>query len=248
MTAAAKARPTGVVLLDDAIGPALAPGGTILALGEPASGMELFAKEFAARAPSTLYYAPDESAEEVEAVVRRFNPDAKPRVVDIASDYYERVLRQRVTPEGIRVRGLRAAKAEPVRHARDPEVPDFLEEILREIATQKPPRVVVDTLDFFFELYPAADVVRSVRALRLTTRRVGALLYLGKIRNTAEAATERLLEHIADVVLHFEVDRTRAGNEWTLSVTKVRNEPHMAATIAYRPTSEGLIRDPRKRV
>ncbi|MGQ0534821.1 MAG: RAD55 family ATPase [Methanobacteriota archaeon] len=241
-------RPTGVALLDGAIAGAIQPGATILALGEPATGMELLAKEFAARSPGTLYYSPDESAEEVLQVIRRFDKDASPRVVDLASDYYQRVLQPRHagTP-GVKVRGLRPPEREtPERPAID--VPDFLDEMLREMIQTKPARTVVDTLDFFFELYPASDVVRAVRALRLANHKNGGLLYLAKIKDTTEAGVEGLLEHIADVVFEFHVERTRLANEFHLYVKKVRNNPQRTTNVFYRPTEDGIIRDPRGRV
>lgn len=244
-----QAKPTGVALLDEVLAGAVPPGATFLATGAPSSGMELLAKEFAARAQNTLYYAPDESETEVEAVIRRFDKEAKPHVVDIASDYFQRVIASRhQQAAGVKVRGLRTVKAGRAPERAEFDVPDFLNEMLAEVIEKKPSRVVVDTLDFFFELYPPGDVIRAVRALRLASRKSSGLLYLGKVKQISDSNVDALLEHIADIVLEFNVKPLGQGFEFFMTVKKVRNEPHKTATVFYKPTKWGLTKDPRGRV
>lgn len=240
---------TGVALADQALGGGVRAGSLILVLGEPTSGMELFTKQFAVSAPGepVLVWSPDESEAEMREVMKRFGDSSSVRVVDIASEYYARVYGDRPTARGgVRVREILGADRRGARL--DPNVPDFLGEIIATTREMKPRRTVIDTLDFFTELYDDDEIVRTLRALRIVNREAGGLLLVTKIKGTSSRSLELMLEHVADVVLDLRTEQTRLQFEWHLTVKKVRNEPQLAGDVLYNPTPEGLARDTRRRV
>lgn len=241
---------TGVPLLDQALGGGVRPGSTILCLGEPTSGMELLAKQFAVAGgagETVLMFSPDESETELREIMKRFGDPTGVKIVDIASEYFARVYGSAVKKDPIKVRGILSEGATRARRE-DPNVPDFLDEIVGATRDTKPRRTVIDTLDFFTELYDDADVARTLRALRIVNRDVGGILLVTKVKGTSPRSLETMLEHIADVVLDMRVEQTRLQFEWHLSIRKVRNEPQLAGDVLYNPTPEGLARDTRRRV
>lgn len=242
--------PTGVPLLDQALGGGVRPGSTLLALGEPTSGMELLAKQFAVAGgagESVLVFSPDESEAELRSIMARFGDPSGVKVVDIASEYFSRVYGPAAKKDPIKVRGI-LSEARTRARREDPNVPDFLDEIVATMRDATPRRTIIDTLDFFTELYADDDVARTLRALRIVNRDAGGLLLVTKIKGTSPRSLEAMLEHIADVVLDLRVEQTRLQFEWHLSIKKVRNQPQLAGDVLYNPTQDGLMRDTRRRV
>lgn len=240
--------PTGVHLLDIALPDGIPSGSLVLSLGTPACGFELVAKEFAAADHPVLYYSPDESADEVEAVVRRFDEHAEPTVVDLASRYYDHIVRTQSSTRATTVAPIGPNGAPPADDA-TAGLPDFLQSIFEEIRASRPNRTIIDTLDFFFEVYTPEEVVRSLRALRLANRDIDGLLYVSKMRDTVDPKVEALLEHVADVVLEFRRTDATIEDIHLLNVKKVRNEPQYVGTTGYKPTRDGrLVRDTRNRI
>lgn len=84
--------------------------------------------------------------------------------------------------------------------------------------------------------------------MRLANRKSGGLLYLGKVKATSDPSVEAILEHVADIVLEFNVKQLGQGFEFFMTVEKIRNEPHKSTTLYYKPTKWGLQKDPRGRV
>lgn len=243
--------PTGVPLLDTTLGGGVRPGSLIFSMGEPTSGMELLAKQFAAAGAGDqiLVWSPDESEEEWRSVMSRFGSPKGVHIVDIAGEYFERLYGARApAPEGIEVRGILPSQKRPQPRPGEAAIPDFLDEIVKRTARMRPRRTIIDTLDFFTELYTTEEIVRTLRALRIITRETRGVMLVTKIKGTSELRLEKMLEHVADVVLDFTVEPSQQEFTWRLTVKKVRNEPQRAGAVLYNPTPMGLARDTRRRV
>lgn len=245
--------PTGVPLLDSALDGGVQPGSLIFAMGEPTSGMELLAKQFAASnsGEPVLVWSPDESEAEWRAVMGRFGDPTSVTIVDISREYFERLYGAvRPEPDGIEVRGIlpAAKRAQPQPRGGEASIPDFLDQIVKRTRKMQPRRTVIDTLDFFSELYSTEEIVRTLRGLRIVNRDAGGVLLVTKIKGTSEPRLEKMIEHVADVVLDFHVEASQQDFIWRLTVKKVRNEPQRAGSVLYNPTPTGLARDTRRRV
>lgn len=176
---AARARPTGVDELDRVLGGGLVPGAVVLLAGEPGVGKSTLLLEVAA-----AYSGPDSptlvvTGEESAAQVRL----RAGRIGALADDMYL------------------AAETD-------------LGAVLGQLDVVKPAMLVLDSVQTISspEIDGAAGGVTQVRGVAATLIRIAkerdiATVLVGHVTKDGSIAGPRVLEHLVDVVLHFEGDR-----------------------------------------
>jgi DNA repair protein RadA/Sms len=176
---ASRARPTGVEELDRVLGGGLVPGGIVLLAGEPGVGKSTLLLEVAARSASPTTPVLYISGEESAGQIR-----------------------------------LRAGRT----GALDPHLflaaETDLAAVVAHVDAVQPTILVVDSV----QTIGSADVdgtpggVTQVRAVAAALTRLGkerdiAVVLVGHVTKDGSIAGPRLLEHLVDVVLHFEGER-----------------------------------------
>jgi DNA repair protein RadA/Sms len=176
---AAQARPCGVAELDRVLGGGLVPGGVVLLAGEPGVGKSTLLLEVAARSARKGTRALYVSGEESAAQVR-----------------------------------LRAGRIGALEPALLVAAETDLAAVVSHVDAVQPALLVVDSVQTMAcpDVDGAAGGVAQIRAVtaglvRLAKERGIATVLVGHVTKDGSVAGPRLLEHLVDVVLHFEGDR-----------------------------------------
>jgi DNA repair protein RadA/Sms len=179
---AATARPTGVDELDRVLGGGLVPGAVVLLAGEPGAGKSTLALEVAARAARSGRRVLYVTGEESAAQVR-----------------------------------LRAGRTGALESSLWLAAETDLGAVLTHVQTVAPDLLVVDSVQTIAdaEVDGTAGGVTQVRAVAAALIGVAkgreiATVVVGHVTKDGAVAGPRLLEHLVDVVLHFEGDRHSA--------------------------------------
>lgn len=222
----------GIPEVDRSIWTALPPGWLALLAGHTGSGAPLLAKQFAHAGVGNvpvLYYTTYERTEEVQGAFTDYGWDPGGiKIVNLADEYYERVL----------VRGLEVARAREVglsleqlvgARAPRPDVATFslTDRMLSDLAgIDSPFRLVVDSIDFFFEALPPQEVTTVARQIRHRCQTVGGQALLA-VHAAGHDRVASGLHDLADVVFELTADPRGNRYEHTLYLQKVANHPQL---------------------
>jgi len=246
-------RVLGIPEVDRSLWTALPPGWLALLSGHSGSGAPLLAKQFAHAGVGTtpvLFYTTYERTEDVRKAFDDFGWDPSDvKIVNLADEYYERVL----------VRGLEVARAreeglsiDQIVEAR-PEsrsIPTFslTNRMLSDLAgMDRPFRLVIDSVDFFFEVLQPHDVTTVARQIRHRCQTIGgqALMTVHSIAH--DQATFGLLHDLADVVFELRAEPRLNDYEHTLFVEKVANRADLTHIWRAEMGENGWHVEPRVR-
>ena len=236
----------GVPEFDAPLASALPPGFLALLGGSTASGAPILARQFARAAVGTvpvLYYTTYERSDDLQRAFRDCgtDPDAL-KIVNLADEYYEKVLVRGLNVARVRERGLSVQDltVEPQPN-RAPEAYRLADRMLSDLAgIDAPFRLVIDSLDFFFEVLGPKDVMKVAREVRHCCRTVGgqALLAVHSPR-TEGAVTAGLLTDLADLVLELRAEPSGDRFRHTLLVERVGHRPDLARIVPLRLGESG---------
>ena len=241
--------PTGIEKLDDLLMNGIPRGYSMLVMGTPGSGFELLAKQFAkagAGAENVTYYATNESATEVIATMKYFNWPTNMTIVDINTQYYEKVLQKelavaRLQREGITISDIAEIEIEQTDALEEYRTINFHDEMLYDATSLNPPfRIIIDSIDFFFEHYPPQEVIAGLRSLKTYVQNKGGTMLVTSVKDSWEIKIEHALQAAMDVVLELEISRIGSTFENRLIIKKVRNRPDKNAILFYSITEQGL--------
>jgi KaiC/GvpD/RAD55 family RecA-like ATPase len=230
----------GVPEFDTPLAGALPEGFLAILAGGTASGAPILARQFARAAVGTvpvLYYTTYERSDDLQRAFRDCgtDPDAL-TIVNLADEYYERVLVRGLNVARVRQRGLSIEDltADP-RPNRAPGPYRLADRMLSDLAgIDAPFRLVIDSLDFFFEVLGAQDVMKVAREVRHCCRSVGGQALLAVHGHRAEGAPGGLLVDLADLVLELRAEQKGNRFEHTLLVEKVGHRPDLARVVPVR--------------
>jgi len=238
---------TGIKRLDDALMEGIPGGFTMLVEGNPGAGMELFAKQFSggvSKNEKVVYFSTNESEEEVKEIMAYYKRSTTNlKVISIESKYYEQVLSldlkaARLKYEGLQKKDILELKTE---YEKPEEKLDLLENMLYEIVKlKKNYRIVIDSLDFFFEQYDAKKVLHTLRAIDAHlkyTKGVGVFTFT---KGLCDRTTEIGVYACMDVIIELEVERVGTGFEYRLIIRKVKNLPQKSTIMIYSISEEGI--------
>ncbi len=219
--------------IDTPLWTALPPGWLALLNGHSGSGAPVLAKQFAHAGVGhvpVLFYTTYERTADVTNAFADFGWDpASITVVNLADEYYERVL----------VRGLDVARAREVGLSLSdltaPQPSDrrlgsfsLTNRMLSDLATiDSPFRLVVDSIDFFFEVLEPHDVTTVARQIRHRCQTVGGQALLTAHSIAHDRSLFGLLQDLADVVFELKAEPRIDRYEHTLYLEKVANRPNL---------------------
>ncbi len=225
-------RMLGIPEVDRTLWTALAPGWIALLTGHSGTGAPLLAKQFAHAGVGTvpvLFYTTYERTEQVQRAFRDFGWDPSAvQIVNLADEYYERVL----------VGGLEVARAREVGLTLDQIVAErpvksdlatfsLTNRMLSDLAgIDSPFRLVIDSIDFFFEALPPREVTTVARQIRHRCQTVGGQALMTMHDPPHDRAASGLHD-LADVVFELTAEPNGHRYEHRLRLQKVANRPDL---------------------
>ena len=242
----AKTAPTGIPALDRVLMNGLPKGFTLLATAAPGSGLDLFAKQFAAagaKDENVVYFTTSEQDEDIVGTMQDFGWKADLTIINIGNQYYETVLARRLEAsrfrqEGITLKDLQKLKGS---EAGPPREVNFLTALSYEVSRLKPPfRVVVDSLDFFLQYYDPGEVLSALRTIKAHVQRSEGTALLTMLTGMHDPRAQSGLEGIVDAIFELERVREEASFKRYLVIRKVRNHPEKTGVHPLSVTKNGL--------
>lgn len=251
---------TGIGALDLFLDGGIPRGFTLLLLAPSGSGAEIFCKQFAqgGREARRTYITTDETAEELYEAAARAHWDLSGiEHIDIESTFADELLAPqagdrskptRFDPRDL-VEGTDSRDLLPDGDTTPSGRVDYLETLLKAGIGQPPnDRFIVDSLDFFFNLYETDAVVSTLQALHAANARQGGVALWVLTKGAHDERTERRLELMADCIIELEVNRRGASFERFLMVRKVKNRPQGAGVSTYALTRDGFVLETLERI
>jgi KaiC/GvpD/RAD55 family RecA-like ATPase len=223
----------GIKALDEHLGGGVQKGSTLLIMGNPGSGTEFFAKQFASTGEEAVtYFTSTERDEDVLNVMREYGWKTDISIVNIGSKYYESVLAKKLEISRFRQEGITLSDIRRFEEKDMHKEENLLTFLSYEISKLEPPfRVVIDSLDFFLENYDSAEVLMAMRTIKAHTQHSESVTLMTMLKSVHESRIQSSIEDLADVI--FELDRDKEGHEYRkyVMVQKVRNRPVMVGII-----------------
>jgi KaiC/GvpD/RAD55 family RecA-like ATPase len=243
---AERAHPLGIPELDAALESTLPLGWLGVVEGRSGSGTSLLAKQFAHAglgSSPVLYYTTYERSDDVARAFAGFGWTSEGlHAVDLAAEYYDRVLKRdievsRTRERGITYRDLVGAPNMPVQR----RTFNLENRLLADLATIDGPfRLVLDSLDLFLELAEPAQVARVARHIRRLAQEYGGQALLVLQEEHGGATAHSLLEELADLVLELKTDTGVDPPTIRVAVRKIGDRPDRTGRWQLRVGAEGL--------
>ncbi|MCI4321348.1 MAG: RAD55 family ATPase [Thermoplasmata archaeon] len=237
----------GIPELDPELFPYMPPGWLGLLVGHSGAGTPLFAKQFAQAmvgASPVLYYTTYERTEDVHKAFRDFgwDPDGV-QIVNLSEEYFRNVLVRSLEVSQRRERGLKVADLSTTNRPKPSAAATYniTSRLLADLAALDGRfRLVLDSLDFFFEVLENADVMTMVRQIRHRAQELGGQALLVVQGEFHERRVSGMLEDMADVVVELTARPRGEAYEHLLAVRKIRNHPERTRILPARMTETGL--------
>ena len=241
----------GIPGLDEALLKGLPKGYSLMVSGEPGSGTELFAKQFAAAGigkENVLYITTTERTEDIINTMHEFGWKSDMQIVNIGTMYYEEILAKELEiskyrQEGIGVNDVKNITLDESKM----RTTNFLTLANYKVSRLKSPfRIVIDTIDFFMEIYDRTDVVSTLRLIKAHSQHHGGVLCMTMLKDVYDRATQSALEEIADCVVELQKQQVQMETKLMLAVKKVRNHPEKGDILQLEIGENGFIARPLK--
>jgi len=225
-------RVLGIPEVDQTLWTALPPGWLALLSGHSGSGAPVLAKQFAQAGVGSvpvLFYTTYERTEEVRKAFTDYGWDpGAVQIVNLADEYYERVLVRGLEVARARERGLSLDQIVAERPAKnDLATFSLTNRMLSDLAgIDSPFRLVIDSIDFFFEALPPREVSTVARQIRHRCQTIGGQALIA-VHAPAHDRSAYGLHDLADVVVELTAEPKGDRYEHTLYLQKVANRPDL---------------------
>lgn len=236
----------GIPELDGELYAYMPPGWLGLLVGHSGAGTPMFAKQFAQAMVGTspvLYYTTYERTEDVHRAFRDFgwDPDGV-QIVNLSEEYFRNVLVHSLEISQLRERGLKLADLDGSRAKSPvPSTYNITSRLLADLAALDGRfRLVLDSLDFFFEVLDQNEVMTVVRQVRHRAQELGGQALLVVQGEFHERRVSGMLEDMADLVVELNARPRGESYEHTIAVRKIRNHPERTRILPVRMTESGL--------
>ncbi len=235
----------GIPEIDQPIATALPPGWLAILHGHSGSGAPLLAKQFAHAGAGTapvLFYTTYERSEDVKKAFDDFGWDpAEIKIVNLADEYYERVLVRGLDVARARERGLTPDRlAEAPTRDRFQTSFSLTNRMLADLADIDTPfRLVVDSVDFFFEVLEPKEVTTVARQIRHRCQSIGGQALMTAHSLGHDRQVLGLLQDLADLSLDLRAEPRGERYEHTLYLEKVGNRPDLARIVKIDVGEDG---------
>ena len=219
-------------------------GFTILCIGEPGAGMDLFMKQFTSVAEdpaNTVLVSTAESQNEILQVFRRYEWPLDLKVRTLGEEYNEQVLEKDMEASRFRLEGFTMQDIQRLAQTRfvEEDSTDYLVAMASQITSLGPFfRCAVDNLDFFFQRNEARRVISLIRVMQAHTQLNRGVLLVSASSGSIPESVQRELSLICDIVFDFEVKMIANNFETRMVVKKFRNAPENLRVYTYRVTAE----------
>ena len=237
----------GIPDLDRLLAPSLPPGWMALAVGHSGASTSLIAKQFAQAGVGETpvrFYTTYERTEDVQAAFRDFGWSTDGiEIVNLAQEYYERVLQRELAIARTRERGLRFADLGPSHGTGEGPSRTFnlTSRLVSDLAALDGPfRLALDSLDFLLEVLEGASVMAIARQVRYRAQSLGGRALLVVQGEIHDAARIGLLQDLADIVVDFAVVPEGEAMGHVLTVRKVRNHPELTRSLRVAAGASGF--------
>ena len=238
---------TGIERLDEALidGKGITMGSTVLIQGSSGSGKELLSKQFASAgigSENVVYFSTDETSDELIDTFEQYRWPTDLRIVNIGTQYFEKVLSRELQASRFKQEGLSVAELRNIgSYGSTVDQINFVADMTYEISKLKAPfRVVIDSLDFFLQYYDPIEVLSAMRTIKEYAQANGGTVMYTITDGAHETRLQSQMEAISDVVIQLEVGRMAAEFENRLIIKKIRNHPEKAAVMIYAVTEHGI--------
>ncbi|HXQ95084.1 MAG TPA: ATPase domain-containing protein [Thermoplasmata archaeon] len=236
----------GIPELDPELFASMPPGWLGLLVGHSGAGTPMFAKQFAQAMVGTspvLYYTTYERTEDVHRAFRDFgwDPDGV-QIVNLSEEYFRNVLVHSLEISQLRERGLKLADLDGS-HGKPAASSTYniTSRLLADLAALDGRfRLVLDSLDFFFEVLETNDVMTVVRQIRHRAQELGGQALLVVQGEFHERRVSGMLEDMADLVVELSARPRGESYEHSIAVRKIRNHPERTRVLPAKLTERGL--------
>jgi KaiC/GvpD/RAD55 family RecA-like ATPase len=252
---------TGIEDLDRILDGGFTPGFTTLLVAPVGCGAEIFAKQYAASHGEefVVYVTTAETKKDVERSVEEANwPFGALDIVDMQTTFAKQskhdhesgkapITRHRmapvatVDPDDLLAENTNTDLLENLSTTEEYGTTEYLPALLKEYEREpRPERLIVNNLDFFFNIYPAEQVIQYLNMMRsINADGKGQLLWVLSAGVVPEIVVNRLAL-MADCFL--EMERQRKGNEFEryLIIHNVRNRPEKTGANTYHVDKNGI--------
>jgi KaiC/GvpD/RAD55 family RecA-like ATPase len=231
--------------IDQPLFTALPPGWLALLIGHSGSGAPLLAKQFAHAGVGNvpvLFYTTYERSEDVRKTFDDYGWDpAGIKIVNLADEYYERVLERGLDVAQAREQGLsfEDVLAAPVED-RTARSFSLTNRMLSDLAAIDAPfRLVVDSVDFFFEVLELHEVTTVARQIRHRCQTIGGQALLTAHSIAHDRPVFGLLQDLADLVFQLRSEPRGSVYDHTLYVEKAGYRPELSRVWRALVTEAG---------
>ena len=169
---------TGIERLDEALidEKGIAVGSSVLIEGTSGSGKELLSKQFASAgigSENVVYFSTDETSDELIETFEQYRWPTDLRIVNVGTQYFEKVLSRELQASRFKQEGLSVSELRNLgSYGSTADQINFVADMTYEVSKLRAPfRVVIDSLDFFFQYYNSPPKkAKSTSPLRVTLR------------------------------------------------------------------------------
>jgi KaiC/GvpD/RAD55 family RecA-like ATPase len=239
---------TGIEKLDNLLEGGTPKGYTVLILGSPGSGIEILSKQLASSG-KVLYFSTDETEQEFIKTMDRFNWLNRDNIeiIDFAKQYSDIVINdenKRINVYEQRSKNnlkelIQIGSSGIVESPKETE--DFLADLSNRIRNNKNEKIILNSLDFFLDIYSEEEVIRTIHAAKIINIQNNGILFLIMTQGIHGELFERKMEGIADCVIELEVIQKGSTFERFLSIKKMKNYAKKIGIARYAIDSEGFV-------
>jgi len=224
--------PTGILGLDYTLG-GLPRGGLLVVMGDPGSGIEVFARQIAVlRAKGgckIIYMNVDSPLEDVKREMGLYGWDVNVLEREGLWSFIDAYGRRRSLGDTTAKRGM-------VRESFNEAVKELLDKLRDNVDSCS----VIDTLSYFLLTLGVSEVLKFMEDLKYYARQGKGLHLLLVVKGLHSERTLAALTHFSDGLLDFDLNLDNPEAPGTIRVRKLKGLRYKVKPIPYRITEEGL--------